>query len=516
MSATKFSVSAKLHNRANKAGKHPVYATYTYGRETTPFATGMQVTKADWDDKKKLAVVGSADALDINSKLQEVQTALIGIAKSLTTPAHNIVKMRYADFMNQKTKEITERQGAMKQGIDMLFHFKKEEKRVQQEVAELERKRNVVEPLRQALYDKGLHIPETTARLSPVAKQLEDLFNEYAGTGEVIPGQFYSNGKPRRHQGTLSHYKSDTYKHVRSMWQQLQEFSEAKNYPIALETINLTFYKQFGDYILFDKNNYDNHFGSLIKRLKTFLNWVDTDRGVPIHPHVKNKKFRTLVEENEVIILSDEHYHLLDQFRHDPACKTSWVKFIDLTLFQCAMGLRHSDMKRASWRVEGSIVEGEDNRVIRGGTQKNRSAYIVPVHLNPAWTLDILEKYNYDFNGMARSSKHKNNTSMVTEQKLNSTMKDVLEALGKKHTIFKQKITIYKRKWGEEYPVDKLYQWQMHSSHDNRRAFITRMYRKGYPEKVIAKMVGTKSLPELRKYQQADESDVVARLPSRS
>jgi hypothetical protein len=509
MTAAKFSVSAKLHNRANKAGKHPVYATYTYGRETTPFPTGLQVSKSSWDDKKKLAVVGSADALDVNGKLQQMQTDLLAIATSLIMPSHDTVKRRYTDFINQKAKENTERQGAMKHGVDMLFHFKREEKRVQQEVAELERKRNVVEPLREALYNKGLHIAETTARVSPDAKQLADLFNEYAGTGEIIPGQFYANGKPRRHQGTLSHYKPDSYKHVRSMWQQLEEFSLAKNYPLTLQTINLTFYKNFGDYILFEKNNYDNHFGSLIKRLKTFLNWCETDKGAPIHPHAKSKKFRSLVEENEVIILSDEHYHLLDQFRHDPLCKAAWVKYIDLTLFQSAMGLRHSDMKRASWRVEGSIVDDEDKRLLRGATQKNKSTYMVPVHLNPTWTIDILEKYNYDFNETARSGKHKNSKNMVSEQKLNSNMKEVLKALGEKHGIFKNKITIFKRKWGQEYEVDKLYQWEIHSSHDNRRAFITRLYRKGYSEKIIAKMVGTKSLPELRKYQQVDETDVM-------
>ena len=39
-------------------------------------------------------------------------------------------------------------------------------------------------------------------------------------------------------------------------------------------------------------------------------------------------------------------------------------------------------------------------------------------------------------------------------------------------------------------------------SRDNRRAFTTRMYRAGNEEKIIAKLVGTKSLPELRKYRQ--------------
>lgn len=503
----KFSVSARLHSRANKEGKKAVYLTYTFDRQTSQIPTKLLIAEEDWDQKKKLAIVGTTDALRINGKLQESQTLLISIAESIATPSHEIVKRRYANESFERSKQAL--LGKLERGIQIadLGILEREEDEVRQKVGDLARKKAEFEPIRQKLAATGVKMKDSPQQSA--VKQLADLFNEYAGTGEEIPGQFYATGKPRRDQGTLSHYKPDTYKHVRSMWQQLQEFSQAKSFPLTLRTINLNFYKQFGDYILFDKGNYDNHFGSLIKRLKTFLNWVDTDREVSIHSHVKSKKFRTLVEDNEVIILSDEHYHLLDQFRHDPLCKAAWVKYIDLTLFQSAMGLRHSDMKRASWRVEGSIVDGEDKRLLRGATQKNKSTYMVPVHLNPTWTIDILEKYNYDFNETARSGKHKNSKNMVSEQKLNSNMKEVLKALGEKHGIFKNKITIFKRKWGQEYEVDKLYQWEMHSSHDNRRAFITRLYRKGYSEKVIAKMIGTKSLPELRKYQQVDETDVM-------
>ena len=88
-------------------------------------------------------------------------------------------------------------------------------------------------------------------------------------------------------------------------------------------------------------------------------------------------------------------------------------------------------------------------------------------------------------------------------------MKDVLEAVGAKNGVFQNKMLITKKKWGEEYEIGKKFQWEIHSSHDNRRAFITRMYRAGNEEKVIAKLVGTKSLPELRKYQQVSDDDIM-------
>ena len=47
---------------------------------------------------------------------------------------------------------------------------------------------------------------------------------------------------------------------------------------------------------------------------------------------------------------------------------------------------------------------------------------------------------------------------MVTEQKLNSTMKDVLKAVGAKYGVFQNKMLITKKKWGEEYEIGKKFQ----------------------------------------------------------
>ncbi len=45
-----------------------------------------------------------------------------------------------------------------------------------------------------------------------------------------------------------------------------------------------------------------------------------------------------------------------------------------MTLFQSAMGLRHSDMRRATWRLEGTLVNGKDERILKGTTSKISSA----------------------------------------------------------------------------------------------------------------------------------------------
>lgn len=504
----KYTVSAKLHHRTTKEGTRAIYATYTYNRETSTFPTGLSVRLENWDSKMKLAVVGSPEALPINSRLQQIQADLLEIAGSLSLPDHETVKRGYADHAATKSK------AEFNKYLDLAVHIGEDEQIVQAErkleadKEHLKRRKESFKPGRKVLVAEGILTQEEEKHAAAV-QELADLFIRYAGTGLPIEGQRDNKGKPKVDQGHLKHYKADSYKHVRTMWNQLNEFSRVKNYPLTLQSINLQFYQAFGDYILFDLDNYDNHFGSLIKRLKTFLLWVESVGEKTIHPQLKPRKFKVLTEENEVIILSDDHYGMLADFRSAPECNSVWVKYIDMTLFQCAMGLRHSDMRRATWRLEGSIVDGDDRRILKGTTKKNQSYYMIPIHLNPEWTLGILEKYEFDFNETARSSKHLKNQSMVTEQKFNQTMKLVLQAVGEKYGLFKNKIAIFKKKWGDEYDLGKKYQWEMHSSHDNRRAFITRMFRAGNSEKIISKMVGTKSLPELRKYQQVNEDDVL-------
>lgn len=507
--ASKYSVSAKLHSRRTKGGVRPVYVVYTYDKESSAFPTSLSIHESNWDLKNKQAVVGTPDAVRINTTIQQIQSDLLSIAAGLLDPRHELIKRRYASLAEEKRNCEFNRKVALAYNIGELGQIEQAEEKLAIQHSTIKQRKEALRPALPALASIGVLTKEAEV-LGPAVKQFADLFLLYAGTGETIPGQFDSKGKPKRDQGSIKHYKPDTYKHVRAMWSQLNEFSRVKNYPLTLQSINLQFYQSFGDYILFDLDNYDNHFGSLIKRVKTFLLWCEAEQGVSVHPQVKSRKFKVLSEEKEVIILSDEYYRLLADFRTDPDCKPNWVKYIDMTLFQSAMGLRHSDMRRATWRVEGAVADGVDHRVIKGTTSKNKSTYIIPAHLNPEWTLGILEKYGFDFNETARSSRHKNARTMVSEQKLNQTMKSVLQMVSEKHHVLNTKILVTKKKWGQEYELGRKCQWEMHSSHDNRRAFITRMYRAGNSEKLISRMVGTKSLPELRKYQQVNEDDILA------
>lgn len=520
--ATKYSTSAKLHSRTNKEGKRALYVTYTFAKKTTPFPTSFSVAESDWDGKRKLAIVGTTDAVAINNKIQQVQSDILAVAAKLAVPTHEMVKRLYGEQAYQQSKQELNKYLDLAIAVGEDWQIENAEEKLAGDQKQLEARKKAFAATRT---QHGLESNEE--REVAVAKQeLANLWLRFAGTGEPIPGQVNANGKPRREQGTLKHYKPATYNSMVSMWNIVHEFAEYTGYTLTLQNINLDFYRRFGDFILFgrkvkDKNgnwtdselSFDNHFGSIIKRLKTFLNWCASDGGASLNPEANSRKFKILEEENEVIILSDSTYKLLADFRSDPACNPSWVKHIDITLFQTSVGLRHSDMKKASWRIEGEIVDGKDRRTLVGTTQKNKSNYIIPIYLQPEWTLGILEKYDFDFNRADDASKKKGAKDLMNILMFNNTMQKALEALDKKHGIFKQRIKIYKKKWGEEYLVknpngkDYFHQYELHSSHDNRRAFITRMFRMKFSEKVIAKMVGTRSLGELRKYQQVADED---------
>ncbi|RZK33166.1 MAG: hypothetical protein EOO61_15775, partial [Hymenobacter sp.] len=339
----KYSTSAKLHSRTDKTGKRKIYVTYTFNQETTPFATAYSVSETDWDSKSKLAKVGTIDAVKINQKIQQTQTTLLDIASNLATPSHDIVKKLYTERSYQESK------AEFNSFLDLAIAVGEDEQLVEaetklnKELQQLQQRKQAHAP---AAKQYGLESLEQQA-LRVAEQQLQDLFAEYAGTGEIIKGQLDRNGKPRLDQGTLTHYKPDTYLHMRAMWSQVNEFSQYTGYSLTLNSINLNFHTKFGNYVLFDrviKNRagqdmvvpgcFDNHFGSLIKRLKTFMAWCRDEKGLAVNPQVKSKKFKTYTEVNEVIILTDQHYKLLADFRFEPECKESWLKAIDLTLFQ--------------------------------------------------------------------------------------------------------------------------------------------------------------------------------------
>lgn len=499
----KYSTSAKLHTRANKEGKRAIYVTYTYNKITTLFPTAFLVGADDWHSISKLAVIGSADAVRINQKIQQMQTDLLAIAASLPAPEHELVKRLFSEQAYKAAKAEFNKHLDLAIAIGEDEQIAQAETKLQQDAKQLAKRKKAFAPVRT---QHGLNNEELSAQTA-AEQQLAELFAEYAGSGEVLAGKFYADGKPRHDQGTLKHYKRGTYLNMRQMWTLLQEFSKEANYTVTIQSINLHFYQLFGDFILYKKESFDMHFGSVIKRLKSFLFWAESEKGITLNQQVKSKKFKALTETREIHILNDEVYKALEAFKEEPECKQVWKKYIDLTLFQCAMGLRHSDVRRATWYLTGNIENGVDKRIIRGSTKKNKSTYNVPVYLNPEWTINILERYSFDFNKTARSEAYFKTELMVTESRFNKAVKEILEAFNKKHCVFKHKIKRFRHRWGHPHELEAMYQYQMHSSHDNRRAFITRMFRLGYSEKVVANMVGTKSVNELRKYQQVADED---------
>jgi integrase len=137
----------------------------------------------------------------------------------------------------------------------------------------------------------------------------------------------------------------------------------------------------------------------------------------------------------------------------------------DLFVLQCNTGLRISDLKRLDKNIEGNKI--------KLAAQKTASEIVIPI--SPA-IRQILERYKYKL-------------PEVPDQKINKGIKDVLAL-----AIPESKIQV---KEGKGFKT--IYKWQILTSHDAIRTFITLSSDRGMSVPSIAKITG-KSVQVLLKH----------------
>jgi len=470
----KFSISARLASRVNKDGTHAIIITYTYDRVTKDFQTSIAVTKDNWDSKKKLVALTSSDAVKFNNLIQEKQALLHKVATELSEPTHELVKYNFTEQAYLLSKQKVDPSFKMMPSNDV---------RTMQDLQDL------TIPLKERLARDKKKKPRVEKEESIIEIEPADKDNKLF---------FDLQAAYIRELKLSKSVKAGTLKQRQSLFSNLRKFQEDTGFILTFQKINLDFYQAYGDWVLFTGGNYDNFFGSLIKRLKTWLTWVEEERQIAVNS--RYKKFKVLREEFDVTYLNDQELQWLDEFRNHPTCKPSWIRIIDMTLFQCSIGCRWSDLEAANWYF--------DNGFLKGHTIKNDSAYMVPLN-SSKWIKEILLKYNMTFKLPVR---HSEKVEVISDVKYNKYIKDILKAMYASKGMYldeADKKPVLKKRWGKLVQVGREFKWESISSHSNRRSFIGRMIKQGMSEKQIAKMVGSSSLPDLRKYYKVDEEDLL-------
>ena len=263
----------------------------------------------------------------------------------------------------------------------------------------------------------------------------------------------------------------------------LAEFSRKENWQLTFAGMDMAFYNAFAQHCLYTLDNYNNAFGTKIKRLRTFLRWAETERGIAVNIQSKSRNFKVWKEEKEIITLAPDEVDRLWEWRTHPACKPEYRKYISLFVFGCLSSLRISDIQRAEYlRIEDGLLLGR--------AKKTGNAFKIPLALDPR-IQQILTEYDY-------------NLRLASEQKLNVYIKKILRELG-----MTEDLTVYRYKLKQDFPA-KRQRCDLITSHSARRSWVPNtMKSRRYTQRQVMEIMGTKSDHEFRKYYAVLPADLL-------
>ena len=449
-----FSTKAYLQKaRTNKQGLAPVFIRYNYDGKSNGFATGIKLNPKDFDEKKGIVKNSDSNAAETNNLLRNYQTVVEDLAGKHTNPMYSNIKELVAKgFIDVKQENHSsnseewkklkaEIRGMVTQDVKKVMLYKVQN--LDKEIEEVQQHLNKLLAEREKLAKAGYY------QNTNEEKQYLELLNKF-------PKKFIHSNKR-------------TIENLELCVRVLIEFHKNTNTPYSFKVFDSDFYIKYARYLMYESkhNYYNNTFGTHVKRLKIFLNWVQDEFNVEVPKAYK--KYKVTQEEKEIVYLTEEELNLLWNFR-DQVEPTN-VKYIDLCVFQNLTGLRYSDVNESKWKIEGGVLTGK--------TKKTKGDYLIPLALDSR-IKEILEKYNYDL-------------GIATDQSYNKYIKKILETLFLKNNINQKPITIYRYKLKEEF-VEYHHKHNLMSSHSNRRGFCTRMWQQKYSERDILKMLGSINL----------------------
>lgn len=268
-----------------------------------------------------------------------------------------------------------------------------------------------------------------------------------------------------------------TIKSYNTTKRHLESFERAKKFPVNFDTIDLTFFDKFNDYLI-SKNIEQNGRNKYIKTLKVFLHEA-VERNLTDNIQFKRKKFNVKRIEPESTYLTTSE--ILKLYKHDLSDKPSLERVRDLFILGCFIGLRYSDLSTLT-QANFSEIEGE--AYIKKKTQKTGEQVIIPT--NPI-VKEILKKYNGRIPPAPSGQKFNEYIKKAAEQaKLNE---------------------IGRLSRNPEIPL-----FNCIASHTARRSFATNLYLQGFPVFDLMKITGHKSERTLLLYIKVTHLQAASRL----
>jgi integrase len=252
----------------------------------------------------------------------------------------------------------------------------------------------------------------------------------------------------------------------------LKEFSRVTGYKLTFESINLTFFDKFRNYLVRDKEgtkHTDNTLWKSFATVKAFMSWaLDRD----LHASLTFKKFKVSQKDADTVSLTEKE--LMTLYEADLPLGSKLDRVRDVFCFGCFTGQRYSDIAN----LKRSDIKGDRWHLRTLKTDKSNQ---VPLN---GFALAILDKYQ----------EMEKPLPVMSNQKTNDYLKDLCELLEIKDPVTQT------RRRGSERLANTQPKYKFIASHTARRTFITLSLEKGMRPEVVMRISGHSNYATFKKY----------------
>jgi integrase len=235
------------------------------------------------------------------------------------------------------------------------------------------------------------------------------------------------------------------------------------------------FYLQFSAFLSKEKGYRDSYVGNTFKIIKSFFNYLQTDKGLVVGNY--HKSFRIHQQSTAPVVLSPERLQfLISDQEFESGLSTYLKRAKDIFVFGCTVALRVSDLMN----LKKNHIASRNNEIyLHVVTQKTGAEVNLPL---PDYAVAIIEKY--------KRKAGKYILPRLSSTNLNIQIKKLIQKAGwdeqtpklvSKHGRFVELIN------------DNGSTWQYHqhfTAHTMRRTAITTLLILGVPELIVRKISG--------------------------
>ncbi len=257
----------------------------------------------------------------------------------------------------------------------------------------------------------------------------------------------------------------------------LEEYEKHSKNSLHFNKMDKAFYNSYITYCITVKKHSTNTLSRNLGLLKTFLFWAFENNYTY---KTDFKDFKNIKKEitDEVALTMEQ---VIEIFEYDFSKNSRLERVRDLFVFGCVTGMRFSNYSTIKKNdIHNDLINVRDVKDIKKS---------LSIPLND-YSKFILKKYDYKL-------------PMITNQKFNEYIKEVIKEVGFKEEIKK---TV---KVGKEIVETITPFYDRISSHTARRSFITIMKNDKIPDKVIMSYTGHKSHEVFNQYYKPNDNDKI-------